>query len=291
VAVTLVSFAAVLSVPFFVYSVFIAPRRRLVREVRVTMESLPRPFSLLFIADLHLHGRIDVDLRQLRRFWNGLRSSGIECVLLGGDILERDIDAEAIAAGLRAAFEDLPILCVFGNHDVVGPDAVVPTTRRRNELSTVRSSFATHSITILEDEARTVQDLTILGAAWSTRAYASTKLRDEVSRILGARVVLAHSPDQLVGLAANGDVAALCGHTHGGQVDLPWLRSPILFLRNRLPRASGVMRIGNLRTFVTTGWGQTYPLRIRVRPEIVVVRLVERRPGEIESMSSRRVRT
>lgn len=255
------------------------------------MESLRRPLTLLFIADLHLRRGHQGDLTKLRRVWEELRPTGVECVLLGGDVIERDHDAESVAAGLRSAFSEVPVLCVLGNHDIDGPDPIIPSKRRRNDPRRIRQAFSARSLTVLEDAVFTLRDLSVVGAAWSPQAHATARLSDTVSRIRGACLVLTHSPDQLVGLGGSDDRAGLCGHTHGGQIDLPWLRSPILFLRNRLPRAAGVMRIGDLRTFVTAGWGQTYPLRVRVRPEIVVVRLVPRPPGEVARMTSRVVRT
>ena len=273
------------------YSVVVAPRRRLVREVVATLGSLRHPHTVVFIADLHLRGGQECDLVQLRRFWEELRPTGVDCVLLGGDVVERDDDAGSVAAALRSVFKEVPVLCVLGNHDVDGPDPIIPSKRRHNDLRKIRSAFSARSLTLLEDAVFTLRELTVVGAAWGSHAHATARLSDVVSKIRGPCLVLAHSPDQLVGLGGSDDRVGLCGHTHGGQIDLPWLRWPILFLRNRLPRAAGVMRIGELRTFVTTGWGQTYPVRIRVRPEIVVVRLVPRPPGGVASMTSRVVRT
>jgi len=66
----------------------------------------------------------------------------------------------------------------------------------------------------------------------------------------------------------------LCGHTHGGQVDLPIIGNP--FLRKRLPREHvyGHVNEGGRNMIVSAGLGVSIiPARFMRPPEIVLVTL------------------
>ena len=66
----------------------------------------------------------------------------------------------------------------------------------------------------------------------------------------------------------------LSGHTHGGQIQLPWLGAPARFLTKDLMFAQGLFRIGNVQMYVSSGTGVIgLPVRFGVRPEIAVLRL------------------
>src|SRR5437762_10774452 len=82
--------AIVGTVLFASYAVGIAPRRRLLRFLRIVSSLVSRPIKLLFLADLHLRGRSSAELGDLARLTRRASSSGAQAVLLGGDIIELD---------------------------------------------------------------------------------------------------------------------------------------------------------------------------------------------------------
>ena len=90
----------------------------------------------------------------------------------------------------------------------------------------------------------------------------------------GAAILLAHEPDF-------GDLSAstgrfdlqISGHTHGGQVVLPFFGPPILpDLGTRYP--SGLYHIGEMLLYTNRGVGMSLPpIRFNCRPEITVFTL------------------
>ncbi len=85
-------------------------------------------------------------------------------------------------------------------------------------------------------------------------------------------ILLMHEPDLATDVARFPQVKALlCGHTHGGQIRLPWLGTPKPFLpalgRKYL---SGIFKIGEMWLYVNDGIGTSYVLTARydVPPEI-----------------------
>jgi predicted MPP superfamily phosphohydrolase len=82
-----------------------------------------------------------------------------------------------------------------------------------------------------------------------------------------------HSPEGLRAIGGRAFDLALCGHTHGGQVALPW-GTPVLMPGDALNRqyVSGVFSLDGApsRTLlVTNGVGcSTAPLRLFAVPEV-----------------------
>ncbi len=89
------------------------------------------------------------------------------------------------------------------------------------------------------------------------------------------RIALGHGPDFVQDLAGERVDLALAGHTHGGQVVLPWLGAP--YIKSRLPRlyASGLHDYGGVPLHVSAGIGMergTAPqLRFLCPPELSVI--------------------
>ena len=109
-------------------------------------------------------------------------------------------------------------------------------------------------------------------------------------------LLLMHSPDGIAEAVVRGVDVVLAGHTHGGQVRLPFFGAPYThsllgrrmsdgyYSRNRLRRAIGI-RPGRTQLYVTRGIGVSgLALRFLTRPELTVITLrrgaphVKRRP-------------
>jgi len=113
------------------------------------------------------------------------------------------------------------------------------------------------------------------------------RFRDDAGRALAGapaesfKLLLAHSPDVILRQESLRADLILAGHTHGGQVRLPWIGA--LVTRTRVSRkwSRGVFRLGRTTLVVTTGAGAT---RLGVRfwcpPEITLWVLSNRKQGE-----------
>lgn len=85
-------------------------------------------------------------------------------------------------------------------------------------------------------------------------------------------VILAHNPDAIKLLKDLPGDFIFSGHTHGGQVNLPWLWKRVTILENRNLK-QGFIRWNNKNIYVTRGVGSIFTFRLFSPPEVVLLTL------------------
>lgn len=90
----------------------------------------------------------------------------------------------------------------------------------------------------------------------------------------GFRLLLAHNPDLIRDAARCGVDLMLSGHTHGGQVRLPFLGATVVPSRYGHRYAAGLFRVEGAALYVSRGLGTVrFPLRFLCRPELAILTL------------------
>ena len=90
--------------------------------------------------------------------------------------------------------------------------------------------------------------------------------------------MLSHRPDPILEVAATGRAdVQLSGHTHGGQVALPWYGAVVTLARHGKRFESGLHRVDSTPLYVSRGTGmegRAAPrIRFLSRPEIAVIEI------------------
>jgi len=85
-------------------------------------------------------------------------------------------------------------------------------------------------------------------------------------------IVLAHNPDSMPMLMDFPGDIILCGHTHGGQINLPWFWKKFTLLEN-MQFKKGLFQIHNKWLYVNRGVGSVMPFRWFALPEIALITL------------------
>lgn len=247
------------------YSYLVEPFWVEVTRTTVQLPNLPPAFEglrLLLIADTHYGWRVgDQQMERVIALANRQRADVI-CLL--GDYVTRraGYTFPYQLADLRA---NSGIFAVLGNHDYFGNQQ-----RNSDHLRECGATVLRNAGFVLE---RAGQRLYFAGVEdirqhdYDLRA----SLRD--SQPNDCRILLAHNPDFIDRLGDQRIDLMLCGHTHGGQVLLPFFGTPHLPLKHE-ELLRGLYRVGKTQVYVNRGIGMSgIPHRLRARPEISVLRL------------------
>lgn len=86
-------------------------------------------------------------------------------------------------------------------------------------------------------------------------------------------IILLHNPDGSHALKDYPGNVILSGHTHGGQVNLPWMWKKFTLLENTQFK-KGLVKINDKWLYINRGLGSVLPFRLFSPPEILLLTLV-----------------
>jgi predicted MPP superfamily phosphohydrolase len=244
---------------FIAFDAFlIEPNWLEVTTVQVQSDKVTRPWRLVLIADLQTD-KLDA---YERRVFDRVARARPDLVLMAGDYLQiRSEQFPRLRHELNAFLKSIDFRAPAGIYAVAGN----AETRGWSQI------FAGLPVTCMVNSTQCdIDELRLIGL--SLRDSFDTRLR--IRGDSQFQIVFGHGPD-----FALGEVEAdllLAGHTHGGQVQLPFL-GPLITL-SEVPRkwASGVTQIDSRRTLIVSrGIGMERMgaprLRFLCRPELVIV--------------------
>jgi predicted MPP superfamily phosphohydrolase len=217
-----------------------------------------RGLRLGVLTDIH-HSQT-VSREMVAAAVNLLMAEKPDLIVLGGDYVSwrdrRYIHPAADALAPLTAPHG--VIAILGNHD---DDREVP------------AALASKGFTVLKD-ART--RLVIRGEPidFAGVRFWTNKVTDIAHVVRGAlplTILLAHTPKRLFEAQQLAVPAVISGHTHGGQIVLPWL-GPIA--AREFPVVAGLAQRSGTTIFVSRGVGTIYvPIRINCPPEVAVLTL------------------
>ncbi|MBI1292933.1 hypothetical protein GC173_17110 [bacterium] len=236
----------------------VVERRLRVRGLHRDMDG----FRIVFLTDFHVHKWMRSEwFREVVQHALALKP---DCVILGGDFVSRRWMAEEAAEALADLAGAPNLLAVRGNHDFwTRPGFFGDLVRDwggrvlSNDVAVLRRGEGALAVVGLEDPYLPL----------TTRSQAELLARLESLPM--PRLGIVHTP-QVYRLAARlGCQFSLAGHTHGGQVRLPFFGTTICSCPGKPEHIWGAGRRAGMETFTSNGIGAFYPLRVACPPQIV----------------------
>lgn len=228
-------------------------------EVQTDNTSKGKNIKIVAVSDLHLG--VSIDKKMLRKYVSMIQSEQPDLVLLGGDVIDRSVQAVIDAnmhEELRQIQAPLGVYAVLGNHEYYGEG-----------LKKVIPFFDKANITLLRDSAVVVnEDIYLIGRDDATH-HRRKSLSDLIQNIDDSfvRILLDHQPHHLSEAQENQIDLQFSGHTHRGQI------FPGNILVNKLFEIGyGYRKIGQTHFYISSGlgiWGPQY--RIGTQSEMVVI--------------------
>lgn len=245
----------------FIYTRFIEPQLLFVNHYKIDI-GFKAKYAL--IADVHLG--IYNDKSILEKVVEKINNEEIDAVLIAGDFTYEPqfYDMKKLFYALKKI--SVPIYAVLGNHDCQQPGPNI-----RDELEDILTSYGVEVITnkVVEHNGITIVGL---GSLWASD--------DEIVLLnkYGKEdnvVVLTHNPDTTLDyMSGHHPDLTLAGHTHGGQVRIPYLYKKIIPVRGDVLWDQGLYSFEKEKVFVTSGIGEIgLPLRFLSPPVIDILEL------------------
>jgi len=269
------------------YGVFL--ERSWYRVVRYRLDILPTDgppaLTMLHLSDLHF---VRADDRKAR-FLAALPTADVTIVT--GDFLAEPEGIPAAVAAVRPVRGRLASWFVLGSNDyfVPMPKSYLSYFLRSRRRRRVRPGKASELVTGLvgdgwEDLTNLRRELSLDGLAVELLGLDDAHIGRHDLRIAPRTrpdrfgIAVMHSPDSAPEAAALGYELVFAGHTHGGQVRLPFIGA--LVTNSSLPRrlVSGLIRLGTavLHTSPGLGTSKYAPFRFWCRPEATILELGRR---------------
>ncbi len=256
----------------------VEPMQFKTRQHTINIDSWHKePLKVVFLADIHFAGE-HVSAERVTKIVEAINAQDPDLVLIGGDFIDGhkarsktskrfdqivDDSFKAIA-GLKAP---KGVVAVIGNHDVWYNAHYVEQELVKAGIQVLKNSHIE-----LGD------DLCIVGYAddmTQTPLKEAAKGCDESPTVIS----LMHSPDTFA-LIERSDLA-LAGHTHGGQINIPFIGRRVTSTRLGEPFAYGLKDYDGVPVYVTSGIGTSVmPARFRSAPEIAVLTLQGHEPEQ-----------
>jgi uncharacterized protein len=183
-----------------------------------------------------------------------------DLVLVTGDLLAR----LGGAARLRELIERLPpVYAVLGNHDYA--DSRDPFSKPVGEVDLGRGTLLADEAVTVEVRGRSVQITGVDPRTYMRLEARPWELADPTADL---RILLCHFPRVVDCLPQGAFDLVLAGHTHDGQISLPYPGGKLRLAHPRAPYNHGVYRCPAATLHVSPGLGTTFvPLRFFARPE------------------------
>lgn len=247
----------------------IEPRRLAVRDYEVALPGLPPGldgFTIAVLSDIHLKAGT---LRRFPGWVETVNRRGPDLVVMLGDFVngygDNDPALSELSDAMRNFHAPYGVFAVLGNHDLMrgaGP---------------VARALAAGDVRLLREEAVALKtphgELNLIGLDYRDSGFISADRRvRSLLRKNTVNLLLSHTPDVFPDLPADVGLT-LAGHTHGGQLRLPFYGSLLQFSRYGKRYLYGQISEGGKQLVVTGGLGGSLNIRFNMPPEIVFIRL------------------
>ena len=227
-------------------------------------------FTIAHWSDVHLGSMTSKE--RVMTWVTKSNALGADMVVITGDVISNGTQFLGdIASSMGALKAPMGVFFVPGNHDYFGAGEPLFQLLRDHGVRVLRNASIE-----LEEGVRIVG----VDDSWTRNADIPRAFEDARP---GREFVLClvHDPGLAEACAAQGADLILCGHTHAGQVAIPFASRLANLGRLAYRYAYGMYRIGRATLYVHPGMGTTGPpVRLGVRPTVSLLTVAASAPRQ-----------
>jgi predicted MPP superfamily phosphohydrolase len=240
----------------------------LTRHIEIPVRGLAPELDGYTIAQLSdLHIGAFTPLWWAQRWARAANAAEADLVVVTGDMVTSGVafheDIAELVGSLRAKDG---VYVIMGNHDYFGEGEPLVSLLRGRGAHVLRNQGV-----VLEREGARLF-LAGMDDTWTKRANLDASLADRPEGV--PTVLLAHDPDRFPHAVKKNVEVVLSGHTHGGQIAMPFLARYINASKLAHKFHVGLYKDGDSTLYVHPGLGTTGPpMRLGAAPVIALIKL------------------
>ncbi len=252
-----------------------------VQHYQRTLRGLKSPLRVAHLSDLHIG--FFIRRGSVRRWVEATLAQHPDLIVITGDLTDSGLEHQVLPTlpELQKLKAPLGIWAVWGNHDYrfnhyqikypaqIKPGATPPKVPMLPPLE-LESRFNQMGVRFLHNAGVQLRDdLYLAGVEDLWHGEPDVKQALQGLSGSGAVLLICHNPDYLYQVPSSVDLT-LCGHTHGGQVVLPWY-GPTFTSSSYGQQFAGGWVDHPVPAFISRGLGlSTAPIRVACPAELVI---------------------
>ncbi len=258
----------------------VEPNRLKTEAVPVPVSGLPaelRGLKIAHLSDMHLR-ESEQSISISRQAVAEIMTRQPDLICITGDVAHRSECVDLACKVLSPLAAEHGAYAVLGNHDMDQSLELTWFCEKTREIAPAEwvTRMAAIGVDLLLNEHRCLRVrgrlVVIVGIGDPSCGY------DDLEKALSGaprgdlNILLSHSPDIFDNPRVEWANLVLCGHTHGGQVQLPGIGAPWAPVWRGRRRAAGLMRVGERTVaYVSRGIGSGTLARLNCPPEVTML--------------------
>ncbi|MGL5312666.1 MAG: metallophosphoesterase [Peptostreptococcaceae bacterium] len=254
----------------YCYSRYIEPNILTIKKYEVQVPKDVSECKVVFFSDTHF-GRM-YDQSKIEKIVKKINSLSPDIVIFGGDLIDKYakdqslLDIEYIGEKLASINSKYGKYAVLGNHDYGG-----------GAIRIYEKLMNSGGFEIIKNDNQFIDELNIRLIGYDDLLMGHTNPSLYSIKSNDFNIVLSHEPDVVNNIKLPKDGIMLSGHSHGGQVSLPYITEKVLPTGAKEYINGEYNDLGvnnNVDLFVSKGIGMTsIPFRFLNLPQIMVLNL------------------
>jgi len=265
----------IIAIICLLYGFLIEPKMLKIRQVNVTPNGYQGPsLRIALLSDIHIGGA-HVSADRVEAIVARVNALKPDIILMPGDFIDghvkRPDHSDAFNAEIENGLSKLASLnapmgafASIGNHDVW------------YDAEFVSRALSMAGIRVVRNQALNIPENICIAGLADHDTQSEDRGAFNACAENSYLIAMMHSPDSFPYLRSDA-VLAVAGHTHGGQINLPFIGRRVTATQAGHKYAYGLVDFDGVTAFITAGIGTSIlPARFRSPPEIVLIKLSSR---------------